>query len=107
MKHEPNRELFRNPTDAHELLNVSRSRSYLLVSPCRDEAQYLRRTLNSVAAQSVPPAVWMVVDDGSTDETPAILEEYAPRLPYLRVVRRAHPGGPQVGAGGIAAVYAG
>ncbi len=83
------------------------SRRYLLISPCRDEAQYLRRTLDSVAAQSVPPALWVVVDDGSTDETPAILEEYARRLPYLRVVRRTDRGRRQVGPGVIEAFYAG
>ncbi|BAM88864.1 putative glycosyltransferase [Bradyrhizobium oligotrophicum S58] len=83
------------------------SRRYLLISPCRDEAQYLRRTLDSVAAQSVPPALWIVVDDGSTDETPAILEDYAQRLPYLRVVRRADRGGRKVGPGVIEAFYAG
>ena len=58
-------------------LQVNPSRRYLLISPCRDEAQYLRRTLDCVAAQSVRPALWVIVDDGSTDETPAILEEYA------------------------------
>ena len=104
MKHEPNRELFENPTAAsHERLNVSRSRRYLLVSPCRDEAQYLRRTLDSVALQSVPPTLWIIVDDGSTDETPAILEEYSKRLPYLRVVRRDDRGGRKVGPGVIEA----
>jgi len=83
------------------------SRRYLLISPCRDEAQYLRRTLDSVAAQSVPPTLWIVVDDGSTDETPAILAEYAKRMPYLRVVRRADRGGRRVGPGVIEAFYAG
>jgi poly-beta-1,6-N-acetyl-D-glucosamine synthase len=83
------------------------SRRYLLVSPCRDEAQYLRRTLDSVAAQSVPPALWVVVDDGSTDATPAILGEYAGRLPYLRVVRRTDRGRREVGPGVIEAFYAG
>lgn len=82
-------------------------RRYLLISPCRDEAKYLRRTLDSVAAQSVPPSCWVVVDDGSTDETPAILEEYARRLPYLRVVRRTDRGRRQVGPGVIEAFYAG
>jgi glycosyltransferase involved in cell wall biosynthesis len=86
---------------------VNTSRRYLLISPCRDEAQYLRRTLDSVAAQSVPPALWVVVDDGSTDDTPAILEEYARRLPYLRVVRRNDRGRRQVGPGVIEAFYAG
>src|SRR3984893_8317343 len=108
MKHEPNRELFETPTAAsHERLTVSRSRSYLLISPCRDEARYLRRTLDSVAAQSVPPALWVVVDDGSTDETPAILADYARRLSYLRVVRRTDRGRRQVGPGVIEAFYAG
>jgi glycosyltransferase involved in cell wall biosynthesis len=86
---------------------VNASRRYLLISPCRDEAQYLRRTLDSVAAQTVPPALWIVVDDGSTDETPAILRDYAARLPYLRVVRRTDRGRRQVGPGVIEAFYAG
>ena len=62
-------------------------RRYLLVTPCRDEARYARRTIESMARQSVPPALWIIVDDGSTDATPAILAEYAAKLPYLRVIR--------------------
>src|SRR5271154_7136764 len=88
---------------SNELLGVSASRRYPLISPCRDEAQYLRRTLDSVAAQSVPPALWVIVDDGSTDGTPAILEEYARRLLYLRAVRRTDRGRREVGPGVIEA----
>ncbi|MCX5662493.1 MAG: glycosyltransferase family A protein [Planctomycetota bacterium] len=79
------------------------SRRYVLVSPCRNEAQYARRTLDSVTAQSVPPALWVVVDDGSTDETPAILAEYAAKFPYIRVVRREDRGKRSVGPGVIEA----
>jgi cellulose synthase/poly-beta-1,6-N-acetylglucosamine synthase-like glycosyltransferase len=49
---------------------------YVLISPYRDEASYVRRAMDSVERQSVPLALWAVVDDGSTDETPAILDEY-------------------------------
>ena len=67
----------------------------------------MRRTLESVAAQSVQPTLWIVVDDGSSDNTPRILEEYARRLPYLRVVRTRDRGRRQVGPGVIEAFYRG
>jgi glycosyltransferase involved in cell wall biosynthesis len=86
---------------------VETGRRYVLVSPCRDEGEFIRRTLDSVAAQSIPPALWVIVDDGSTDETPRILEEYARRLPYLRVVRRSDRGARSVGPGVIDAFYRG
>ena len=83
------------------------SRRYCLITPCRDEAVHARRTLDSVAAQSVPPALWVIVNDGSTDETPAILADYARRLGYLRVVRREDRGRRSVGSGVVDAFYAG
>lgn len=67
----------------------------------------MRRTLDSVMLQSVPPALWVIVDDGSTDETPEILESYRSRMPYLRVVTRANRGQRSVGPGVIEAFYAG
>jgi glycosyltransferase involved in cell wall biosynthesis len=67
----------------------------------------MRRTLEGVARQSVPPALWVIVDDGSTDETPAILAEHAARLPYLRVLRREDRGRRSVGPGVIEAFDAG
>jgi len=86
-------------------MNVTRR--YVLISPCRDEAKHMRRTLDTVAAQSVPPALWVVIDDGSTDATPQILEEYSRKLPWLRVVRRPDRGRRNVGPGVIEAFYAG
>lgn len=67
----------------------------------------MRRTLDSVANQTLQPALWVVVDDGSTDDTPAILAEYAARLPYLRVVQRKDRGKRSVGPGVIEAFYEG
>jgi glycosyltransferase involved in cell wall biosynthesis len=67
----------------------------------------MRRTLDSVAAQTVPPTERIVVDDGSTDATPEILREYQSRLPYLRVITRQDRGKRSVGPGVIEAFYEG
>jgi hypothetical protein len=83
------------------------SRDYVLITPARDEAVYARRTLESVTRQTVPPALWVIVDDGSTDGTGEIVAEYAKRFPYIRVHTRADRGKRAVGPGVIEAFYAG
>jgi glycosyltransferase involved in cell wall biosynthesis len=83
------------------------SNRYVLISPCRNEAGYMRSTLESVVAQSLQPALWVVVDDGSTDDTAAILQEYARRYPWVRIVTRRDRGHRSVGPGVIDAFYAG
>src|SRR6516164_11288258 len=80
---------------------------YLLISPCRDEAKYMRETLDSVISQSIRPAKWIIVDDGSTDSTPQILTEYRARHPWIEVVIRSNRGRRSVGPGVIEAFYAG
>jgi glycosyltransferase involved in cell wall biosynthesis len=83
------------------------ARRYCVITPCRDEAAFARSTLDSVTCQSEPPALWVIVDDGSKDATPAILAEYAARFPYIRVVTRSDRGDRKVGGGVIDAFYAG
>jgi biofilm PGA synthesis N-glycosyltransferase PgaC len=80
---------------------------YVLISPCRDEAEYMRETLNSVINQSVPPAKWVIVDDGSTDSTPEILAEYQAKYDWIEVVRRNNRGRRSVGPGVIETFYDG
>lgn len=83
------------------------SRRYVLISPCRNEADFMQQTLDSVIAQSVTPAKWVIVDDGSSDGTPRILKEYAQRYSWIEVVTRQDRGRRAVGPGVIEAFYAG
>jgi glycosyltransferase involved in cell wall biosynthesis len=67
----------------------------------------MRQTLDTVVAQSIRPAKWVIVDDGSTDETPRILAEYAKQHDWITIVTRADRGRRAVGPGVIEAFYTG
>ncbi|MFN8641041.1 MAG: glycosyltransferase family A protein [Candidatus Binatia bacterium] len=56
-----------------------------VIMPTRDRAHYLREAIDSVLAQRRADLELLVVDDGSTDATPAVLAAVAdPRLRCLR-----------------------
>lgn len=76
--------------------------AYVLVSPCKDEGKYIEKTLISVKNQSIPPVQWIIVDDGSSDDSMEIVERYRAAMPYIKVVRR-ETAERQVGAGVILA----
>lgn len=80
--------------------------AYVLVSPCKDEAKYIDKTLRSVARQTVRPVQWVIVDDGSRDDSMAIVAQYQSEMPFIKVVRR-DTGARAVGAGVIEAFNAG
>lgn len=67
----------------------------------------MRETLETVIAQSVRPAKWVIVDDGSTDATAEILAQYAKKCDWIDIVKREDRGGRSVGPGVIEAFYAG
>lgn len=62
--------------------------NYVLVTAARNEAAVIRSTLDSVIAQTCLPERWIIVDDGSTDDTAAIVEEYSGRHRWIELLRR-------------------
>lgn len=75
----------------------------VVISPVRDEATFITRTLASMVAQTWRPAEWILVDDGSTDDTAQIIARYAKDHPWIRCVLRDNRGFRQLGSGVIAA----
>jgi glycosyltransferase involved in cell wall biosynthesis len=61
--------------------------TYVLVTPARNEAQFLASTIESVAAQTVLPLRWVIVSDGSTDGTDEIVLRYAAVHPWIELLR--------------------
>ncbi len=60
--------------------------TYVLITPVRDEERTIGETIGSVVRQTLLPEEWVIVSDGSTDGTNAIIEEAAARHPWIRLV---------------------
>ena|SRR5579872_486442 len=83
------------------------STNYVVTSPVRDEEAYIRFTVDCMAQQTIIPKQWVLINDGSSDKTGEILDEYARRYPWIRVVHRANRGFRKAGGGVVEAFNAG
>jgi biofilm PGA synthesis N-glycosyltransferase PgaC len=63
-----------------------RTPAYVLITPARNEARYIEQTLQSMVAQTVRPLKWIIVNDGSTDETASIVARYTAEHPWIELV---------------------
>ena len=59
---------------------------YVLITPARNEEAFIEKTIQSVVSQTVLPAKWVIVNDGSTDATGQIVREYAASYEWIEIV---------------------
>jgi glycosyltransferase involved in cell wall biosynthesis len=76
------------------------SESVSVIIPVYNGAKYLAEAVDSALAQTVPPDEIVIVDDGSTDSTPAVIASYGARV---RTVRQDNRGGAAAMNRGVAA----
>jgi poly-beta-1,6-N-acetyl-D-glucosamine synthase len=69
------------------MTNEANNLTYVLITPARNEAEYIGLTLKSMAAQTLPPLKWVIVSDGSTDQTDEIVKSYTEAQPWIQLVR--------------------
>jgi len=79
----------------------------LIISPIKNEEKYVRYTLESVISQTITPLQWIIVNDGSTDNTKRIVEEYAAKYDWIKLVDREDRGFFEPGRGVIQAFNTG
>ena len=61
---------------------------YVLVTPARNEARFIEKTLQAVVNQTARPLRWIIVNDASTDQTERIATSYAEKHPWIELVQR-------------------
>jgi biofilm PGA synthesis N-glycosyltransferase PgaC len=86
---------------------MNSSIKYLIITPVRDEEAYIEKTLQSVLAQTLQPAEWVIVNDGSTDRTGAIIDAYAANHRWILTVDREDRGFRKAAGGVVEAFYEG
>jgi cellulose synthase/poly-beta-1,6-N-acetylglucosamine synthase-like glycosyltransferase len=59
----------------------------LIISPVRNEADHIEGVARALCAQTRRPALWLVVDDNSTDGTGDVLARLAEQIEFMRVVQ--------------------
>jgi len=61
---------------------------YVLITPARNEAEFIKGTIESVVCQTHRPRKWVIVSDGSSDGTDVIVKSYIGEYPWIELVRR-------------------
>jgi glycosyltransferase involved in cell wall biosynthesis len=66
--------------------------SYVVITPVKNEAEYIEKTINSMIQQTHLPKVWVIVNDGSKDQTAEIVQRLSKQHPWIRMVNRTASG---------------
>lgn len=93
----------------HKILSNDQhcNQDYVVITPVRNEAKFIEKVLDSMILQTKRPIEWIIVDDGSTDDTPQIVYRYAKRYSWIKLVNKQDRGFRQRGKGVIQAFYVG
>lgn len=59
---------------------------FVLLTAAKNEAEYIGEAIESVVRQTIHPLAWFIVDDGSTDATAQIIEGYAAKHSFIRLL---------------------
>jgi glycosyltransferase involved in cell wall biosynthesis len=64
--------------------------SYVIITPAFNEERYIEKTIMSVIKQTVLPIEWIIVNDGSKDNTASIVEKYIKNYGWIKLVNKNH-----------------
>jgi biofilm PGA synthesis N-glycosyltransferase PgaC len=87
--------------------NQSTGFRYAVISPVKNEAAFIETTLRSMIDQTIRPVAWIIVNDGSHDETESIVQKYEREYNWISLVNRQDIGFRQRGKGVVEAFYTG
>ena len=64
------------------------NKKYIIITSAYNEEQHIEQTIKSVIKQTILPAEWIIVNDGSTDKTESIIKDYANKYKFIRLLNK-------------------
>ena len=89
------------------MMQTNLKEKYIIITPVRDEEAYIEKTIKSVVQQTIRPVEWVIVNDGSSDNTGNIIDKYANQHSWIHACHRENRGFRKAGGGVIEAFYEG
>jgi glycosyltransferase involved in cell wall biosynthesis len=65
---------------------------YVIITPAHNEQSNIDYVLKSVVSQTLLPVQWIIVDDGSIDDTGKIIQKYLEKYPWIKLVENNNKG---------------
>ncbi len=60
-----------------------KQQTFIIITPCYNEQKYIEFSLKSVVNQTIKPSKWIIVNDGSTDKTAEIINNYTDKYDFI------------------------
>ena len=60
--------------------------TYIIITPCKNEANSLHDLFKSVIDQTIKPSLWVIVNDGSQDDSRSIILKYCDKYSWIKMV---------------------
>jgi glycosyltransferase involved in cell wall biosynthesis len=79
------------------------SLEYVVITPVRDEEKFIVDIYRAMTSQTIRPAEWIIVDDGSSDRTGSLIDGFAGEHSWIRAVHRPNRGFRKSGGGVVEA----
>lgn len=64
-----------------------KSNNYIIITPAKNESEFIELTIESVIKQTIKPLRWIIVDDNSTDNTADIVLKYQKKHPFISLIK--------------------
>ncbi|MCP4538177.1 MAG: glycosyltransferase family 2 protein [Chloroflexi bacterium] len=83
------------------------TQKYIVITPVKNEAEFIEKLIQSIVQQTIKPREWIIVNDGSTDQTEEIVNKYVTKHSWIKLLNREDRGFRQRGKGIVETFYVG